>query len=161
MPSLDHELANLEGKKSEFFPILSQEDKDIIYEEIRNFAPGQSIFTQGDPGDGAYFILEGKVKVVGTSESFKEILLGEVGEGNIFGEMSLIDDKPRSASVVTLTPCKAAFISKKTFNEFIASGSESAFRFMGFICFSLFMHILRLDRLYSDIKKKIDASTAT
>jgi len=161
MPSLDHELADLESKKSAFFPTLSQGDKDIIYEEIRNFDTGQPIFTQGDPGDGAYFILEGKVKVVGISENFKEILLGEVGDGDIFGEMSLIDDKPRSASVVTLTPCKTAFISIKAFNEFIASGSESAFRFMGFICFSLFMHILRLDRLYSDIKKKIDASAAT
>jgi CRP-like cAMP-binding protein/sugar phosphate isomerase/epimerase len=158
MPSLDHELADLGNKKSEFFPTLSQDDKDIIFEEIRNFDPGQPIFTQGDLGDGAYFILEGKVKVVGISENFKEILLGEVNEGDTFGEMSLIDDKPRSASVVTLTPCKAAFISKKTFNEFIASGSESAFRFMGSICFSLFMHILRLDRLYSDVKKKIDTS---
>ena len=158
MPSLDHEFPDLESKKSNFFPKLSQNDKDIIYEEIRNFDPGQPIFTQGDLGDGAYFILEGKVKVIGISENFKKILLGEVGDGNIFGEMSLIDDKPRSASVVTLTPCKTAFISRKAFNEFIASGSESAFRFMGFICFSLFMHILRLDRLYSDIKKKIDAS---
>jgi CRP-like cAMP-binding protein len=81
-----------------------------------------------------------------------------LGEGEIFGEMALIDEKPRSASVVTLTPCKMAYISNKAFNDFIETRSKTAFRLMGFICLSLFGHVLRLDRLYSDVKKKIKAS---
>ena len=106
-------------------------------------------------GIGAYFIIEGKVKVVGLSPHFKEVILGELGEGEIFGEMALIDEKPRSASVVTITPCKVAFINKKTFNEFIEIRSELSLRLMGFICLSIFRRILRLDMLYSNIKKKI------
>ena len=105
----------------------------------------------------AYFIIEGRVKVVAASQGLKEVLLGELGEGEIFGEMALIDEKPRSASVVTLVPCRLAVIDKAAFNQFMEARSELAFRLMAFICLSLFRHILRLDRLYSDIKRQIKA----
>ena len=154
IPRLDHIQIGDRGKKSDFFPTLSQDEARKIYEELRAFDAEQLIFAEGDKGDGAYFIMQGKVKVVASSPNSKEVLLGELGKGEIFGEMALIDEKPRSATVVTLTPCKMAFISHKAFNEFIETRSELAFRLMGFICLSLFTRILRLDRLYSDIKKK-------
>jgi CRP-like cAMP-binding protein len=161
MPSLDDMQTETEQKEAVFFPTLSEDEARRICQEVKVFDPGQTIFTEGDKGDAAYFITEGKVKVVGASQDFKEILLGELGEGEMFGEMALIDEKPRSASVVTLTPCKMAYISKQAFNEFIEARSETAFRLMGFICLSLFGHILRLDRLYSDVKRKIKASWAS
>ncbi|MBW1742162.1 MAG: cyclic nucleotide-binding domain-containing protein [Deltaproteobacteria bacterium] len=142
-------------EQSDLFPTLSEDDVRKISSEIQDFAPDQPIFSEGDPGDGAYFILDGNVKVVSTSAEFKEVILGQLGEGEIFGEMSLIDEKPRSASIVTLTPCKLAYVGKEAFNKFLESRSELAFRLMGFICLSLFRHILRLDRLYSDVKKKV------
>jgi len=157
IPSLDHITMDIKREESDLFPTLSQDEVMSIYQEIKVFDTGQSVFSEGDQGDGAFFIIEGKVKVITHSHDFKEILLGELGEGEIFGEMALIDAKERSASVVTLAPCKMAFISKKPFNEFIEARSGLAFRFMGFTCLSLFRHILRLDRLYSDIKKKIKA----
>jgi CRP-like cAMP-binding protein/sugar phosphate isomerase/epimerase len=161
MPSLDDMQTETEQKEAVFFPTLSEDEARRICQEVKVFDPGQTIFTEGDKGDAAYFITEGKVKVVGASQDFKEILLGELGEGEMFGEMALIDEKPRSASIVTLTPCKMAYISKQAFNEFIEARSETAFRLMGFICLSLFGHILRLDRLYSDVKRKIKASWAS
>jgi len=97
--------------------------------------------------------VEGKVKAVTFSSDYKEIELGELDEGEVFGEMALIDNKPRSASILTVTPCKVAFIDNKAFNEFMESRSELAFRLMGFICLSLFWRILRLDKFYADIKK--------
>ncbi|MFC1516836.1 cyclic nucleotide-binding domain-containing protein, partial [Thermodesulfobacteriota bacterium] len=160
MPSVNHAKMDVDWEKSSFFPSLSQKDKEEIYQDIKSFDADETVFSQGDQGNGAYIILEGKVKVVGVASDLEEILLGELDEGEIFGEMSLIDDKPRSASVVTLTPCKAAFVSRKAYDRFVETNSESAFRLMGFICLSLFRHILRLDRLYSNIKKKIDESAA-
>lgn len=127
-------------------------------EEIKSFDAGQTIFAEGDRGDGAYLVIEGKVKVVALSANSEEILLGNLEEGEIFGEMALIDAKPRSASVVALTPCKMAFISKKAFAEFTQVRSELGLRLMGFICLSLFRRILRLDEIYSDIKKRIKGS---
>ncbi len=161
MPSLDDIKMETKEKKAGFFPSLSEDEVGRICQEVKVFDPEQIIFAEGDKGDAAYFIMEGKVKVVVASQNLKEILLGELGEGQIFGEMALIDEKPRSASVVTLTPCKMAYISKKAFNDFIETRSETAFRLMGFICLSLFGHILRLDGLYSDVKTKIKASWAS
>ncbi|MES0349957.1 MAG: cyclic nucleotide-binding domain-containing protein, partial [Desulfobacteria bacterium] len=158
MPSLDDIEMEAKEKKVDFFPALSEDEVRRICQEVKVFDPEQVVFAEGDKGDAAYFIMEGKVKVVVASQDLKEILLGELGEGEIFGEMALIDEKPRSASVVTLTPCKMAYISKKAFNDFIETRSKTAFRLMGFICLSLFGHVLRLDRLYSDIKTKIKAS---
>ncbi|MBW1841770.1 MAG: cyclic nucleotide-binding domain-containing protein, partial [Deltaproteobacteria bacterium] len=95
MPSVNHEQMDGDWQKSSFFPSLSQKDKEKIYQEIKNFDADETVFKQGDQGDGAYIILEGKVKVVGVSSDLEEILLGELDEGELFGEMSLIDDKPR------------------------------------------------------------------
>ncbi len=154
VPNLDQITMDIKREEADLFPTLSQDEVTSIYKEIKVFDAGHSLFLEEDQGDGAYFIIEGKVKVITQSYDLKEILLGELGEGDIFGEMALIDAKERSATVVTLTPCKMAFIAKKPFNEFIENRSDLAFRFMGFICLSLFRHILRLTRLYSDIKKR-------
>ncbi len=159
LPSLEQAESKVEQEKADFFPTLSKEELKQIYQEERAFEAEQPIFAEGDKGDGAYFIIEGKVKVIGLSPHFEEVILGELGEGEIFGEMALIDEKPRSASVVTITPCRVAFIDKKDFNEFIEVRSELALRLMGFICLSIFRRILRLDMLYSNIKKKMQDSS--
>lgn len=156
--SLDKMQMATKQEKTDFFPTMSADEAMAICQEVRVFDPGEIIFSEGDAGDAACFIMEGKVKVVTASQEFREILLGELGEGAIFGEMALIDEKPRSASIVTLTRCRVAYIAKKAFNEIVETRSESAFRLMGFICLSLFRHILRLDNLYSDVKKQIRAS---
>ncbi len=155
LPNLDHMQLAMEGKKSNFFPTLSKNEARKIYQEVTVFKSGENIFTEGDQGLGCYYLLEGKVKVIAATPNSKEVVLGELGAGEIFGEMALIDDKPRSASVVTLTPCKVGFIDKEMFNAFIETRSDLAFRLMNFICLSLFRRILRIDRLYSNIKKKI------
>ena len=158
LPSLEQAESKIKREKADFFPTLTKEEQAQIYQEERSFEAEQPIFAEGDKGDGAYFIIEGRVRVIGLSPHFREVILGELGEGEIFGEMSLIDEMPRSASVVTITPCRVAFIGKKTFNEFIEARSELSLRLMGFICLSIFRRILRLDMLYSDIKKKIKDS---
>ena len=118
-----------------------------------NYGSNKPIFIEGDEADGAYYVLEGRLKAVTLSSEHKEIALGELVGGEVFGEMALIDNKPRSASVYTITPCKLAFINRKHFNEFMGARSELSFRLMGFICLSLFWRIIRLDKIYADIKK--------
>jgi len=155
LPYLDYIQKGVQQEKANFFITVSDREATEIFHETKSYNANQFIFAEGDPGDGAYFIVEGKIKVVALSSNHKEVFLAELGPGEIFGEMALIDEKPRSASVVTLTPCELGFISKTAFNEFIETRSELAFRLMNFICLSLFSHILRLDKIYSDIKEKI------
>ena len=134
--------------------ILSLEDRERLFAEKRVFNQDEEIFVEGDTGDGAYFILDGKVRVITFNSDFKEIVFGELGEGQIFGEMALIDDKPRSASVIPITTCKVAFMSRKQFDYLIQIKSDIAYHFMSSVCLSLFRHILRLNTLYLKVKKE-------
>ncbi len=77
---------------------------------VDGYTSGQAIFREGDPGDALYGVLEGEVEI-----RHREAVLEIVTPGGIFGEMALIDDKPRSATAVARTDCRVAFISRKRF----------------------------------------------
>ncbi|MBN1613035.1 MAG: cyclic nucleotide-binding domain-containing protein [Deltaproteobacteria bacterium] len=139
--------------KGDFFPIITSEEARRVFKETKSFDAGQIVIAEGDYADGAYLILEGKAKAIISSDDDEKIVLGEFDRGEIFGEMALIDNKPRSASVVTVTPCKFAFIEKGAFNEYIETQSSLSFRLMAFICLSLFKRIVTLDKEYADLKK--------
>ncbi len=64
---------------------------------------GEVLFREGDSGDKAYVVLEGKVKLGRTSADGRENLLAILGPGQMFGELSLFDPGPRSATVTAVT----------------------------------------------------------
>jgi len=64
---------------------------------------GQVLFHEGDAGDRVYVVTEGKVKLGRTASDGRENLLGVVGPGQMFGELSLFDPGPRSATVTAVT----------------------------------------------------------
>lgn len=156
MPDVDsHIQMEIQLGEPDFLAALPEAEMMKIQEEVRVYPAGERIFSEGEAGDGAYFILEGRLRATALSQDGQKIMLGELAEGAIFGEMALIDNKPRSATVETLTPCRLAFISKDAFQRLAQTRSELAFHLTGYVCLSLFRRILRLDRLYSDIKQKI------
>jgi len=63
-----------------------------------------------DPGNSLYIILSGQVKVSTYSIEGREVVLALLGKGSFFGEMSLLDEEPRSANVTTMQACKFANI---------------------------------------------------
>jgi len=76
---------------------------------VRNFARGEIIFETGTPGMGMYIIVEGSVRIEGSEES-NNIVLAELDEADFFGEMSLIDETPRSATATAIVPTQAIVI---------------------------------------------------
>lgn len=65
--------------------------------ERKTFAPGERIFREGETGSCAYVIQEGLVEI-SRGDGDKTHVLGTIGKGGIFGEMALLDNKPRMAS---------------------------------------------------------------
>ncbi len=76
------------------------------------------LFLADDPGDGCYRIEDGLLKVVMVSRSGSERILAFLGAGAIVGELSVIDGRPRSASVVAVRDTTLSFLSRSAFEAF-------------------------------------------
>jgi CRP/FNR family cyclic AMP-dependent transcriptional regulator len=93
----------------------------------RRSAPrGSIIMAAGDPTDSLYIVISGRLKVMMGDADGKEVILSILGPGEFFGEMGLIDDSPRSASVLTIEPCELLAIAKRDFKKCLAENFEMA-----------------------------------
>jgi|UniRef100_A0A7C4YAD3 CRP/FNR family cyclic AMP-dependent transcriptional regulator len=99
------------------FSSLSKEEKEKILSiaEERRFKPEEKIFNEGDEGDGFYIIKSGKVRISIFLPDVGEELLSLLREGNHFGEMAIIEDKPRSASAIADTETVCLYFNKEKF----------------------------------------------
>lgn len=91
-------------------------------------SPGAELFAQGEPSDGMYVIERGEVGVFACPDGVERVMLAELGNGAVIGELSLIDGAPRSALVETVAMTSGYFLSRDAFNELRASGSLCAYR---------------------------------
>jgi CRP/FNR family cyclic AMP-dependent transcriptional regulator len=91
----------------------------------RSYPKQAIIVTEGDDSDSLYLILSGRVKVYLADEHGKELILAIKGAGQYFGEM-VLDDQPRSASVITLEPAQFAVLSRADFRAFLLRHPEVA-----------------------------------
>jgi CRP/FNR family transcriptional regulator, cyclic AMP receptor protein len=97
----------------------------------RKSAPrSTTIMAGGDATDSLYIVLSGRLKVMMSDSEGKEVILTILGPGEFFGEMGLIDDEPRSATVITIEPCELLSITKRDFKKCLAENFEMAMAVM-------------------------------
>lgn len=92
----------------------------------QKYSAGDIIISRGDPGESMYIIKKGKVVVFITDESNKEEELATLGVGDHFGEIALLDDGPRSASVRALEATETIKLSRPDFEKMLSSKIEMA-----------------------------------
>lgn len=91
----------------------------------RRSAPrSTTVIAAGDATDSLYIVLSGRLKVMMSDADGKEVILSILGSGEFFGEMGLIDDAPRSASVVAIESCELLSIAKRDFKKCLAENFE-------------------------------------
>jgi CRP/FNR family cyclic AMP-dependent transcriptional regulator len=78
--------------------------------DVRKFSPGDTVFKEGDPADVMYVVQAGEVEVTHQGKWVENL-----GEGNIFGEMSLINEEPRAATIRAKTEVRLVPIDLKHF----------------------------------------------
>jgi CRP/FNR family cyclic AMP-dependent transcriptional regulator len=89
-----------------------------------SFGRKATIIRAGDPTDSLHIVVSGRLKVLMGDEDGREVILSILGPGEFFGEMGLLDDRPRSASVVTLEACELLRISKTDFKRSLAENFD-------------------------------------
>jgi CRP/FNR family cyclic AMP-dependent transcriptional regulator len=98
----------------------------LNYVQHRSYPRHVFVLQAGDETDSLYVILSGKVKVLIPDDQGREVILSVMGPHDFFGEMGILDDQPRSASVATLEPCEMLRLSKAGFMNCLKENSEVA-----------------------------------
>jgi CRP/FNR family transcriptional regulator, cyclic AMP receptor protein len=113
------------------FESLSPEDLDHLGSQLeeRALEEGEEIFDKGDPGDAMYLIDEGAIEIsLGSGK--QRVVLASLFQGQYFGELSLLDGAPRSASARAAKPTKLLALDRDDFVEFVRSKPDAALTIM-------------------------------
>lgn len=117
----------LQDRKN-FLSSLRPEDAAAL-EEIgrrRRFRARTTLFLEGDSSDHVVVLLKGRVKISYVTEDGSEILLAVREDGDLLGELSVIDGRARSASAQTLEPSEGLVVGAEAFRAFLASHPSAA-----------------------------------
>jgi CRP/FNR family transcriptional regulator, cyclic AMP receptor protein len=104
------------------------------YMKTRRVARGTAIFAKGDPGAGLMGVLAGSVKVSVASAEGKDIVLNVFREGDVFGEIALLDGRPRTADAAAMSDCELIVIERRDFVPFLSSHPDVMLKFIEILC---------------------------
>lgn len=107
--------------KASVFPSADVRELGYVVQnsEVKNFNKGEVLFREGDPGEDLYIILKGSVKVSRKNERGVDVAQTYIPAGNYVGEMALIGDAPRSATVSAAVRCETLKITKTVFERLL------------------------------------------
>jgi CRP-like cAMP-binding protein len=116
--------------------------------EVRRYEEGALIVSEDEPGDALFVLAQGKVKVVLYGESGREVILSIFkAPGDFFGEMALLDDAPRSASVMAMAPSSLLVLRRTDFRAHVDRHPATALK----ILTELSRRLRRADAIIGDL----------
>ncbi len=126
----------------ENFNLLSGLDKESLKNlseitTMQNIAKNQPIYFAKEPSSSIFFLKEGRVKITKTSAEGKELIIALVNPGEIFGELSILDEGERTDYAITMDNCLICAISKEDFKYFIDKNPDLNLRINKLIGFKL------------------------
>jgi CRP/FNR family transcriptional regulator, cyclic AMP receptor protein len=123
-------------------PLFASLD-DAATSELRNLlvihdVPGRTpLFYSGDSGDALYLIESGRVRISVRDADGSDVTLAELAGGDFFGEMALLDGKPRSADATVIEDARFAILSRENFLRFVRTNPDVALKMMSAITLRL------------------------
>jgi len=114
------------------FSVLPENQLALLVKEVsrKSYPRGTAIIAAGDVTDSLYVVISGRLKVMISDDEGREVILAILGPNEFFGEMGLIDDAPRSASVVTIEACEVLALAKRDFKKCLEENFEMAMAVM-------------------------------
>lgn len=114
---------------------------------MRSYPTGTTIFGEGEKGDSLHVVVDGRVRICVTSGSGDEATVAMVGPGDCFGELSLLDGRPRSASAVTSSPTKTFVVTRDAFVAWVSERPAAALALLE----TLSLRLRRTDEALADL----------
>jgi CRP/FNR family transcriptional regulator, cyclic AMP receptor protein len=114
------------------FALFSEEERRALAEVVQTVKlnPDQTLFQTGEPGDKLFIIKFGQVELSIKDTIGQKIVLSVPCDGDFFGEVSLLDDKPRTATAVALTDCELLVLSRTDLLQIFAEKPQTALRML-------------------------------
>ncbi len=121
------------------FPIFSALDPGTFrilagHAQSKRWSAGATMFQRGDVGDHMLAIVEGRVRLTLTSAQGRELLLRQLGPGDILGELAIIDGLPRSAEASAVEPTTAIVLRRDRFLEVAKQRPDLGLAFASYLC---------------------------
>jgi NTE family protein len=126
-PAFDPTRLLLALRRSTLFASLSADAMAALQAQLTplTLMSGEVLFREGDPSDSLYIVISGRLRVVSRAiEDQSERVLGDLGHGEIVGEMGLICEEPRSATVVAVRDTNLAKLTEAGLNQLAASWAQ-------------------------------------
>lgn len=104
-----------------FRHLSAEEFREVVSRlTLKHYEEGSLIVSEGDPGDSMFVIVNGEVSVNTTNSKGKQITLANLGEGEFFGEISLLTGRPRTATIITNTDSDLLELTREDYQKVIA-----------------------------------------
>lgn len=97
---------------------------------LKQVPKGSVFFRKGDAGDVMFAIVSGMVRICASSDEGKEVVLGILNEGDLFGEISLLDGQQRAADAVAMTLCNVLVLKRQDFLDYLTADPNFALGLM-------------------------------
>jgi CRP-like cAMP-binding protein len=140
-----------------FKALNEQERRDLAaHAQSRTFAPNEPIFHFGEPGYSMMGVIVGTVRISLPTWKDKQIILADLLPGELFGEMALLDGKPRSASATALTKCELLVLERRDFLTFLERSPTACLNLMQLLCERIRRSDERMSELaFSDLPARL------
>src|SRR6266480_4575194 len=109
-------------------------DELVKFSTVARFDPHQEIFAKGDPGDCLYGVLSGRVRIYSTSPEGSEIILNVMESGELFGEIAILDGRPRTASAGAMECADLLRIHRDHFVPYLKANPDLILGMLSLIC---------------------------
>jgi CRP-like cAMP-binding protein len=119
-----------------FFSALTDDEARELLRRapVKRFQAGELVFRRGDPGDGLYGVVSGRILIVAESAEGRDLIINRHGVGEIFGELALLDGKGRSAAAVVQEPSELIHVGRDRFLLFLRQRPDAMIRVIAFVC---------------------------
>lgn len=136
-----------------FFEDFTGEELDLFSNNLslRSFPVNSCLFQEGDIGDYLFFVVTGQVEVKIHSNKSSQIVMAKFGPGSSIGEMSLIDDYPRSATIQVSEPSELLLLSRKRMEVFCDKNPATGLKFMKSLVKTLSYRLRQANGRFADI----------
>lgn len=136
-----------------FFEEFTGEDLACFAQNLslRFFPEGSCLFEQGDIGDYLFFVVNGHVEVKIEAQNSNQLVIAKFGPGSSIGEMSLIDDYPRSATIVVSEDSELLLLSRQRLDAICEQDPVTGLKFLRGLAKALSSRLRKANGRFADI----------